>query len=432
MQRSRPLTIIVSLLLVAALAAGTWYLLVLRFQGGDVYPAYSSLRADPLGAKALHDSLDNLPPVTARRHYRAPDKLEAGSDDAVIFLGVKRFMPSTMAETVDELARDGARVVITWRPVGHGDNTERQPEEDGREEQTASENGDKDEDPGEETAAGTEDSTGDDARKEDETQMGEVAERLLGELLDKLPKKGWGISVKRSDREITGDPPEYVEIFTGPDTLPRWIPFYSGLHFEDMGEEWQTVYEGLAGAMVLEKQEGDGSVVLVADSYLLSNEAMREDLYPALLTWLTAGRPSVIFNESHLGVVESTGIMTLVKRYRLTVLLGGLVFLFILYAWYRQVPLVTLRPEELDDGTVTSDKDQFSGLVNLLRRNIPPDQILDSCSREWEKSAFSSRDKRSRELAGIIKRKLAGKRKAGEQALLYNSITREITERMKR
>ena len=42
---------------------------------GDVFPAYSSLRADPLGAKALYQALELLPGVSAQRHYRDVSKL---------------------------------------------------------------------------------------------------------------------------------------------------------------------------------------------------------------------------------------------------------------------------------------------------------------------------------------------------------------------
>ena len=36
---------------------GVIYLFLLRFEAGDVYPPYSSLRADPLGTMAWYESL---------------------------------------------------------------------------------------------------------------------------------------------------------------------------------------------------------------------------------------------------------------------------------------------------------------------------------------------------------------------------------------
>ena len=51
-----------------------------RFSRGDVYPAYSTLRTDPLGAKAFYESLAHVDQLEvsrnetalARRHARYP------------------------------------------------------------------------------------------------------------------------------------------------------------------------------------------------------------------------------------------------------------------------------------------------------------------------------------------------------------------------
>ena len=69
-RRRLPLT---GLGLVAALAFFGWgivHLFELRFAGGDVYPAYSTLRKDPLGAAAFHDALAALPGLNVERNLR--------------------------------------------------------------------------------------------------------------------------------------------------------------------------------------------------------------------------------------------------------------------------------------------------------------------------------------------------------------------------
>ena len=50
---------------------GVFKLFVLRFEGGDIYPAYSSLRSDPLGTKVLYESLENLKSRLISRNYRS-------------------------------------------------------------------------------------------------------------------------------------------------------------------------------------------------------------------------------------------------------------------------------------------------------------------------------------------------------------------------
>ncbi len=48
------------LLLGGLFVTGLIQLILLRFESGDVYPPYSSLRADPLGCKALYESLGRV------------------------------------------------------------------------------------------------------------------------------------------------------------------------------------------------------------------------------------------------------------------------------------------------------------------------------------------------------------------------------------
>ena len=44
--------------------------------------------------------------------------------------------------------------------------------------------------------------------------------------------------------------------------------------------------------VVIERQYGNGSIVLVADSFLVSNEALRSERHPRLLARLFAGPPT--------------------------------------------------------------------------------------------------------------------------------------------
>ena len=47
------------------------HLFQLRFEQGDIYPAYSSLRADPLGTKVFYESLETLPGLSVAAIARA-------------------------------------------------------------------------------------------------------------------------------------------------------------------------------------------------------------------------------------------------------------------------------------------------------------------------------------------------------------------------
>ena len=59
----------------AAFAFGLVQLFQLRFEVGDVYPPYSSLRSDPLGAMAFYESLEKLPGVSVRRDFNANNRM---------------------------------------------------------------------------------------------------------------------------------------------------------------------------------------------------------------------------------------------------------------------------------------------------------------------------------------------------------------------
>ena len=69
MQKNNTIAAAGLVLLLLIFAAGVAHLFALRFESGDVYPAYSSLRSDPLGTKALYESLENIASLSVSRNY---------------------------------------------------------------------------------------------------------------------------------------------------------------------------------------------------------------------------------------------------------------------------------------------------------------------------------------------------------------------------
>jgi len=108
-----------SVLLLAFLAAvfalGVLYLFSRRFSGGDAYPAYSTLRSDPAGAKLIFESLSRLPGVTVARSYlpldRVPDR-----DSTVLLLGLEprafAMQPDSEVHALEEFTQRGNRLVF--------------------------------------------------------------------------------------------------------------------------------------------------------------------------------------------------------------------------------------------------------------------------------------------------------------------------------
>ena len=114
----RKLPFIALALTLASFAFGLIHLFKLRFEAGDNYPPYSSLRADPLGSKALYESLDRMLP--ARRHLQSLSKLGDGTGTTLLWLGEEvrdlRFLPSEYKD-IETFVRTGGRVVIALLPT---------------------------------------------------------------------------------------------------------------------------------------------------------------------------------------------------------------------------------------------------------------------------------------------------------------------------
>jgi len=108
-----------------------------------------------------------------------------------------------------------------------------------------------------------------------------------------------------------------------------------------------------------------------------------------LLAWFVGPAEFAVFDEAHLGVVETSGVAVLMRKYRLHGVIGALVILAGLFIWKNSSSLVPPPTDETRKDFVTG-KDAAGGFVNLLRRNIPPAKILDVCFEEWTKTLTHS------------------------------------------
>src|SRR5690348_13309071 len=108
-----------ALLIAAVFLTGVVELFLLRFEGGDVYPAYSSLRADPLGTKALYESLQSIPGATVTRNLKPLETL-AGTSDVVFYTGVDpwtfRAWDYKALDHLETVLQRGARLIISFQP----------------------------------------------------------------------------------------------------------------------------------------------------------------------------------------------------------------------------------------------------------------------------------------------------------------------------
>jgi hypothetical protein len=108
------------LVLTAVFAFGIIKLFELRFEAGDVYPEYSTLRSDPLGTMAFYESLANLPGLTARRDFSISNHLPDGNKTTYFHLAASieelQFISDQTFNDIEKFLNVGGRLVITMRP----------------------------------------------------------------------------------------------------------------------------------------------------------------------------------------------------------------------------------------------------------------------------------------------------------------------------
>ena len=132
-------------------------------------------------------------------------------------------------------------------------------------------------------------------------------------------------------------------------------------------------------------------IVLLSNCYPLSNEALAGERDVDLLAWVLGPNRQVIFDEHHLGISESGGIVTLARKFHLEGAAAMLLVLLGLFIWKNSGSLLPPAPEQAGPDESLVAKDARSGLANLLRRNIPVKQLMQTCLAEWENSRHGAK-----------------------------------------
>jgi len=364
----RCLPIVILLGCAAAFAFGIVQLFQLRFAAGDVYPAYSSLRADPLGAMAFYESLDKIPGFSVRRDFSASNRLPGDSGTVYLHLAEDRYewnwLPKDLFQEVQDFLARGGRLVITFFPetepgIFHYRDTE----------ETNSVNSAK---------SRNQKMT----PEKPVTKQNPLADDDYGvELEDQ-----WGFRTDFQELTSGGDVYEPARALNKSDLrLPPTLDWHSGVVFTNLDKSWRVSYARGSNAVIIERKFGRGSVVMATDSYFVSNEAMAKDRHADLLAWLIGANRNAVFDEAHLGIVETSGVATLMRKYRLHGLAAGLIVLAGLFVWKNAFSLVPPHTDEQRENLIIG-KDASSGFVNLLRRSVAPRDLLATCFAEWKKS----------------------------------------------
>jgi hypothetical protein len=156
----------------------------------------------------------------------------------------------------------------------------------------------------------------------------------------------------------------------------RWPAYFQA------GSAWRILRSEKDHPVIIERGFGSGSVVLLASTWPLTNEAMVQDRRTELLTSLLTAKARVIFDESHLGLEESGTVMALGRRFHLQGFLLGLLLLACLFIWSNLAGF----PPDRSPAVRPTGRDSLSGLSILLARNIPEKNLIKTCLAERQKS----------------------------------------------
>lgn len=366
----------IALIVVAAgFAWGIGALFLWRFESGDVYPEYSSLRADPLGTMAFYESLGTLPGISVERDFQSDNRLPDGQHTTYLHLAAHSYewvwQSSDLFKEIENFAVSGGRLVITFYPeptlpTGYSDfdyTTNRWYPV-----------------PGLKTNKMSRVPPVQRLRRSGDEDEGMVAMETR-----------WGVGMRHvplTDGYNGAYLPETVRLRASAD-LPDSLEWHSGLIFTNLSKAWRVIYTRGTNPVVIERAFGAGRVVMATDSYFVSNEAVQRDRHADLLAWAVGPSRRVIFDEAHFGIVDSSGVAVLMRKYRLYGVAAGLVLLAILFIWKNSTSLVPPPRDEAAPDHVAG-RDAAAGFVNLLRRNIATRDILSTCFTEWTRSLTHS------------------------------------------
>ncbi len=402
---------LIALLCGVLFVIGLTQLFLLRFEAGDVYPPYSSLRADPLGTRALFESLNRISADAARRNFRSLSQIDLDPHTTLMIIGLGEdnfFRSRKKRENLLEiLAQSGGRLVMTFTP----DSSHWIKKDDDKTDREAPQEEDRwtDEEPME---AVVEEDKGDDGS----STCGEA------DFWDGMNPLGFRFN-------MTGDESMddfAVRLVNGPhtDILPLTIPWRSPLSFELGDEGWETLYTWQDEPVVALRPWGRGTLVIAADSYLLSNEALRNQRFAGWLAWLVKPGHDIIFDEFHKGLVKQPGVAGLTRQYRLHGVFAALLAIALLFVWRHSAIFVpSVQAEQAaDHSPPAGGRDTSQGMVHLARQHIGTKELLPLCFQAWKTQAVRRvSSSRIAEVQALVQQAAAEPRKE-TQVQIYKEI----------
>ena len=354
-----------SALLLAGLGLISFLLLIkLRFDAGDSMPHGSSLRSDPLGVEVLFESLNSSGLVSAERNFFTLKQAKLNEVDMLVF-SCFIFSPwgSGIPEIQNFVTNRGGRVLFTLPPKAL-QHVKPPPRVLAKQKKKPT---DKEED-----SKGKKDLEDKEDHEDKENNRTNVLWRAVDTC--NLPKEAT-VATLNPDYDAGG--------YELPETLP--LKTAVGLNTNLLDASWQIVYACGDIPVVVEYRSGAGSIVLSALSYPFSNEAMRSNRETGFLLWVFGDSKKILFDESHFGLVSNRTVAKLIRKNNLHYSLLAMMLPCLLYFWLAGVPLIP-RYTRIFDLDAKSNNSSGSALSKLLKRSIPPKELMPLALEAWIKA----------------------------------------------
>lgn len=408
--------------LIALLILGVMHLFELRYERGDVYPPHSTLRADPLGGKAVFDVFSALPGFETKRNFRPLVRLKPPQPITLVYAGVgyqARWAEDELSE-FESLVQTGTRAVFSFEREFKTTSTQR-------------------------LGAGAPKATPNQRKRGLRVQTPPPSTPVpgIGPTPTPAPPVKWesgteGVAFRDvaarwafafdiAQDEDRGALNAKAERADDAGDLEPSIPWHSALYFKGLGPAWRILYRCNGVPVIAERDYGSGSIVIASDSFFLTNEGLRDSRAPKLLARIMGAPRTVVFDEEHLGVTENLNLAGLARKHGLEGAVFATLLVVALFVWKNSVPF--LPPHADSRASDVTGADATEGFVNLLRRSIPGGQILAACVNEWRKA--QGRRIRPEELAHVetVLRAHEGRTLSGKDA---TAAYRTIADGLKR
>lgn len=329
MKSKNTVKFITILLLLILLLIGGWMLYSMRYQGSDIYPYYSTFRSDRMGTKVLYESLKSFSEFKVKRNLRPLVELKDNKELCLLVLGCHPGSLETDFKEIEDSALTGERIIVSFKPK----------------------------------------------MREVKKKKPQKKKKMV---IGKRKSGASGIVLRHLDREIKLPSKAIAEASL---SVPDFKVFSRNC-FELKRKDWKVLFTLKGKPLIVEKSySGGGSIVLCADSYMFSNEALAGEHNAELLLFLLKGRQNIVFDETHLGAAKTRNIVWLAKRYKLLPFLLAAAITLLLFIW--RSLLVPYNSSENNDDDFSPADFSNSSLVNMLRANYPVKALIKECWNEF-------------------------------------------------